>query len=93
MAVRPNFKDSAQLGEGQLKVSGRTADGPAPAVVHVFIEQGQDVQNEMLEQPPHEWEMFLHAGKFVPGPATAFGIEVHLRPFQSATWTQNLKIV
>lgn len=93
MAFRPNFDDPVHLEGDTLAVTGRTGDeGPLPALIHVFLEQGGQVQGGQVDQPGHAWRKDLSAAGFSPGPALAFGVEVHTQPFESTTWTQAVTI-
>lgn len=93
MAFRPNFDDPVRIAAGNMTVTGRTADqGPLPALIHIFIEQEGQVQGGQVDQPGHAWQKDLPAAGFGPGPALAFGVEVHTEPFESTTWTQAVTI-
>jgi hypothetical protein len=93
MAIRPNFEDVVELAGDAMTVRGRTADeGPPPAHIHVFVEQNGQVQGGPVDQPGHAWQVALPATGFAAGPALAFGVEIHTLPFESATWTQAVRL-
>jgi hypothetical protein len=92
MGFRPEFDDRVLRSSDTVTVVGRMGDGPPPAGIHVFLEQGATVAGGAVEDLAATWRADLPAAGFTTGPALAFGIEMRTKPFQAITWSETVTI-
>ena len=75
-----------------MTVVGQIADGPLPAHIHVYVEQGSQVQGGPVDELGLTWRATLPSEGFSPGPALAFAVETRTQPFQATAWTEQVTI-
>ena len=92
MAFRPNFEDTARAIGDTVTLVGNTDGNPPPDHIQVFLEQGGHVESAGVKRLAPSWRADLPSEGFQPGPATAFGVETRLKPFEAFTWTQTVTI-
>ena len=92
MAFKPNFTGVHRTGD-TVVVSGASAD-PADDIldIRVILAQGHRIERAVVTVVGSAWNVEMPSAGFVPGAATAFGVETRHEDFTTVTWVQPVDI-